>query len=229
RLWSSAAVFEGQEWRGRRAYIFSFHGLVDLASTAPFYLQILVPGLDLRILRTVRLLRVFKLSHYSTAIEDLFSAVYQERKAFVAALYLLLIAVILTSTLMYFAETHHQPEKFSSIPDSIYWSLITLTTVGYGDVSPITWLGKVISIVTAFMGVCVLALLTGIVASAFANQMARRKIIFETQLRKALEDGVLDDDERASLESLRVAFNLSEDQVAALYIQAKKELHDNKS
>jgi voltage-gated potassium channel len=209
-------------------YIFSFNGLVDLAATAPFYLQILMPGLDLRVLRILRLVRVFKLSHYSTAIEDLFSAVYQERKAFIAAIYLLLIAVILTSSLMYFAETTHQPDKFGSIPDAIYWSLITLTTVGYGDVSPVTGVGKIIAVSTAFMGVCVVALLTGIVASAFANQITRRKVIFESQLREALKDGTIDEDEQISLENLRVAFNLSEEQVAEFYLQAQKEQRQKK-
>ena len=228
RLWAAGAMIDGESWRGRVRYIFSFNGLVDLAATAPFYLQILMPGLDLRVLRILRLVRVFKLSHYSTAIEDLFSAVYQERKAFVAAIYLLLIAVILTSSLMYFAETAHQPDKFGSIPDAIYWSLITLTTVGYGDVSPVTGVGKIIAVSTAFMGVCVVALLTGIVASAFANQITRRKVIFESQLREALKDGTIDEDEQISLENLRVAFNLSEEQVAEFYLQAQKEQRQKK-
>jgi voltage-gated potassium channel len=136
--------------------------------------------------------------------------------------------VILTSSLMYFAETAHQPDKFSSIPDAIYWSLITLTTVGYGDVSPITGVGKIIAVSTAFMGVCVVALLTGIVASAFANQITRRKVIFESQLREALKDGTIDEDEQISLENLRVAFNLSEEQVAEFYLQAQKEQRQKK-
>ena len=228
RLWAAGAMIDGESWRGRVRYIFSFNGLVDLAATTPFYLQILMPGLDLRVLRILRLVRVFKLSHYSTAIEDLFSAVYQERKAFIAAIYLLLIAVILTSSLMYFAETTHQPDKFGSIPDAIYWSLITLTTVGYGDVSPVTGVGKIIAVSTAFMGVCVVALLTGIVASAFANQITRRKVIFESQLREALKDGTIDEDEQISLENLRVAFNLSEEQVAEFYLQAQKEQRQKK-
>lgn len=210
-------------WRGRREYMLSFHGIVDALAIAPFYLQAFFPGLDLRILRTLRLLRLFKLSHYSTAIEDLFSAIYEERRSFVAALYLLSIATVLTSTLMYFAEHSYQPEKFASIPSSIYWSIITLTTVGYGDVSPVTWIGKLISIVTAFMGVCVVALLTGIVANAFSNQMARRKVLFEVQVREALKDGLIDATEREDLEKLRVAFNLSEAQAEALFEQVQKE------
>ena len=89
-------------------YIFSFHGIIDLVAILPFYLQVLLPGLDLRVLRILRLLRVFKLSHYSTALEDLFSAIYQERRSFAAACYLLLLALVLTSSFMYYAENAYQ-------------------------------------------------------------------------------------------------------------------------
>jgi voltage-gated potassium channel len=194
-----------------------------MVSIIPFYLQALFPGLDLRVLRTLRLLRIFKLSNYNTAIEDLFSAIYEERKSFIAALYLLVIAFVLTSSLIYFAETKAQPDKFGSIPDSMYWSLITLTTVGYGDVSPVTWIGKVISIITALMGVSVVALLTGILANAFSNQIARRKMIFEDQIREALQDGVVDAVESRSLEALRKEFGLSPQQADALMRHVQRE------
>jgi len=207
----------------RLGYIFSFSGLIDMVSIIPFYLQALFPGLDLRVLRTLRLLRIFKLSNYNTAIEDLFSAIYEERKSFIAALYLLVIAFVLTSSLIYFAETKAQPDWFGFIPDSMYWSLITLTTVGYGDVSPVTWIGKVISIITALMGVSVVALLTGILANAFSNQIARRKMIFEDQIREALQDGVVDAVESRSLEALRKEFGLSSQQADALMRHVQRE------
>ena len=229
RVWACAARFDpGTRLFGsyRLGYIFSFSGLIDMVSIIPFYLQALFPGLDLRVLRTLRLLRIFKLSNYNTAIEDLFSAIYEERKSFIAALYLLVIAFVLTSSLIYFAETKAQPDKFGSIPDSMYWSLITLTTVGYGDVSPVTWIGKVISIITALMGVSVVALLTGILANAFSNQIARRKMIFEDQIREALQDGVVDAVESRSLEALRKEFGLSPQQADALmrHVQREKRL-----
>ena len=229
RLWVSAAknaVDDKIFGSSRLGYMLSFSGVIDLVSILPFYLQALFPGLDLRVLRTLRLLRIFKLSNYNTAIEDLFSAVYEERKSFIAALYLFVIAFVLTSSLIYYAENEVQPEKFASIPDAMYWSLITLTTVGYGDVSPVTWIGKVISVATALMGVSVVALITGILANAFSNQIARRKMIFEDQIREALADGVVDAVEVRSLEQLRKDFGLSKQQADALmrHVQQEKNM-----
>mgnify|MGYP001292849510 FL=1 len=229
RLWVSGAKHAPEDkifGSARLGYMFSFSGLIDLVSILPFYLQALFPGLDLRVLRTLRLLRIFKLSNYNTAIEDLFSAVYEERKSFIAALYLFVIAFVLTSSLIYYAENEVQPEKFASIPDAMYWSLITLTTVGYGDVSPVTWIGKAISVVTALMGVSVVALLTGILANAFSNQIARRKMIFEDQIREAMADGVVDAVEVRSLEQLRKDFGLSKQQADALirHVQQEKNI-----
>lgn len=229
RVWASAAKKDSHGrifGSARLGYIFSFSGLIDLVSILPFYLQALFPGLDLRVLRTLRLLRIFKLSHYNTAIEDLFSAIYEERKSFIAAFYLLIIAFVLTSSLIYFAEHRAQPVEFASIPDAMYWSLITLTTVGYGDVSPVTWIGKVISVITALMGVSVVALLTGIIANAFSNQIARRKLIFEDQIREAMEDGVVDAIETRSLEELRKEFGLSKQQADALMRHVQREKKD---
>ena len=229
RLWASAAKNAAEDkifGSSRLGYMLSFSGVIDLVSILPFYLQALFPGLDLRVLRTLRLLRIFKLSNYNTAIEDLFSAVYEERKSFIAALYLFVIAFVLTSSLIYYAENDVQPEKFASIPDAMYWSLITLTTVGYGEVSPVTWIGKVISVATALMGVSVVALLTGILSNAFSNQIARRKLIFEDQIREALEDGVVDAVEVRSLEQLRKDFGLSKQQADALmrHVQQEKRI-----
>ena len=227
RIWANGASLpsgQGNTWRGRKAYILSFYGLIDLVALAPYFLQMLMPGLDLRIIRAVRLLRVFKISHYSTAIEDLVQAIYEERRSFAATLYLLLITILITSSLMYFAEHKAQPEIFASIPDAIYWAVITLTTVGYGDFTPVTWFGRVISLFTAFLGVCTVAILTGIVASAFANQMARRRVIFETELRKAFADGIISPQEDQILDQLGRAFNLSTEEKEKMMDKVRQEL-----
>ena len=221
RLWSSGARYASSDWKGRKEYLLSFHGVFDLISILPFYLQMLLPGVDLVILRILRLTRLLKLSHYSTAIEDLASAIYAERRSFSAVVYLLAIAVVASSSLMYHAEASVQPDKLASIPHAIYWSMITLTTVGYGDVSPITPIGKAIAIVTAFMGVATLAIFSGIVATSFANQLARKKVLYEQQLRESLSDGLLDEKETQLLEKLQGQFGLSDEVVAEIAKQVK--------
>lgn len=229
RLWSAGARFgEGRAWQGRRAYLLSFSGIVDLVAILPFYLQFLFPGLDLRVLRILRLVRLLKLSHYSTAIEDLVEAVRAERRAFGATLYLLSIALTLTSALMFYAEGEVQPEKFASIPHAMYWSAITLTTVGYGDVSPVTPIGRVISVFTAFLGVSTVAMLTGIVASSFANQVARRRVVYEAELRAALKDGKISRQEEAELARLRERFDFTDQQLADMWAEVEGDLAEKK-
>ena len=231
RVWSAPAKKEvdvsSSPVKARLRYIFSFYGLIDLVAILPFYIQAFFPGLDLRVLRALRLLRILKLNHYNSALDDLFGAIMEEKKSFMTTLYIFSVAFVLSSSLIYYAEHKVQPEAFRSIPYAMYWSIITLTTVGYGDVSPITVFGKSIAAITAIFGVVVVALLTGIVANAFNAQMARRKIIFEDQVRDALLDGVLDSDEEASLDALRKKFGMSKIQADAL-IEHVKSLKENK-
>ena len=211
RVWSAPAredLGENSNFIKRLKYIFSFTGLVDFIAIIPSIITIF-GGLDLRWLRVLRLLRLLKISNYSSAIEDFFSAIMADWRSFTAALYLVLVALFLSSALMYIAENESQPDKFSSIPETMWWSLITLTTVGYGDVSPITPFGKIIGAFTAIMGVCTVALLTGIVASAFANQRAQRTAILEAEINQALSDGVISDLEAKKIEKLRKELNLS--------------------
>jgi voltage-gated potassium channel len=174
-------------------------------------------------LRVVRLLRTFKLSHFNSAIEDLFSALYHARASVYSTIYLFLIALLLTSAAMYHAEHELQPDKFGSIPAAMYWSVISLTTVGYGDVTPVSSLGKFISAITAFLGVSSVAMLTGVVASAFANQVERRKVLLEAELRMAMEDGELTHEESAMIRKMKREFNLSDELVHAMTEQVRRE------
>ena len=212
RVWSAPArndLGNSTNIIKRMKYIFSFTGLIDFLAIIPSILPYFFGGLDLRWLRVLRLLRLLKISNYSSALEDFFSAIKADWRSFSAALYLMVIALFLSSALMYIAEHDSQPEKFSSIPETMWWGLITLTTVGYGDVSPVTPLGKIIGAFTAIMGVCTVALLTGIVASAFANQRAEKAAILEAEISQALSDGVISDDEAQKIEKLRKELNLS--------------------
>ena len=201
----------------KSAYIFSFHGIVDFVATVPFYLQVLVPGLDLRFLRVLRMLRILKFSHYNSALEDLSHAIYHERDTFISAMYIFFIGLLMTSTSMYFVEHAAQPDKFASIPEAMWWSIITLTTVGYGDVSPVTAIGKIIGAITALMGVCSVALLTGIIANAFAKLVDRRKSEFEVAVYRAISDGVLTEEEHDELEKLRLRYRLTPEQAESVF------------
>ncbi len=218
RIWATGANGDGSlssSFKARLKYILGFTGIIDLLAILPSLLPLLF-SVDLRWLRVLRLLRLLKISHYSSALEDLFSAINHERSSFAAASYLFVLALFFASSLMYVAENSVQPEKFSSIPETMWWSLITLTTVGYGDVSPISPLGKIIGAFTAIMGVFSVALLTGIVANAFAHQVAQRKAILEAEISSALEDGEIDVEEKAKIEKLRKRYDISEDHVKAI-------------
>ncbi len=220
RVWSLGAKYAESAWKGRRQYIFSPFGLVDFFATMPHYLHIFFPTLDLRILRVLRLLRVLKLSKYNTALQDLFHAVYSERKAFGSAVFLLTIATIVSASLMHFAEGHEQPQHFGTIPHSIYWAIVTITS-GFGNVDPMTKAGETIALITGFLGVCMAAIMTGIVASAFSNQVARKKAAFEAQLREIFKDGNMSEEEEASLKRLQAHYRLTDEQVQAMLQRAQ--------
>ena len=223
RVWSLGAKYaksEGGSWKGRRQYIFSPFGLVDFFATMPYYMHMFFPYLDLRILRVLRLLRILKLSKYNTALQDLFQAVYSERQAFGSAVFLLTIATVVSASLMHFAEGHEQPEFFGTIPHSIYWAIITITS-GYGNVEPVTKAGEAIALITGFLGVCMAAIMTGIVASAFSNQVARKKAAFEAQIREIFSDGVVSDEEKETLKRLQAHYRLTDVQVEAMLQRAQ--------
>jgi len=229
RVWSLGAKYNrdnGGSWKGRFEYMLSPFGLVDFFATMPHYMHMFFPALDLRILRVLRLLRILKLSKYNTALQDLFHAVYSERQAFGSAVFLLTIATIVSASLMHFAEGHHQPEFFGTIPHSIYWAIVTITS-GYGNVEPLTKAGEAIALITGFLGVCMAAIMTGIVASAFSNQVARKKAAFEAQLREVFSDGNMSDEEQATLKRLQAHYRLSDEQVEAMMLRAKNKSSSN--
>ncbi len=223
RVWSLGAKYDhenGGSWKGRLQYIFSPFGLIDFFATMPHYLHVFFPTLDLRILRVLRLLRILKLSRYNTALQDLFLAIHSERKAFGSAVFLLNIATIVSASLMYFAEGHAQPDLFGTIPHSIYWAIVTITS-GSGNVVAITKAGEAIALTTGFLGLCMAAIVTGIVASAFTNQVARKKAAFEAQLRTVFSDGYMSEDEQDTLKRLQAHYRLSDMQVEAMMLSVK--------
>jgi len=162
---------------GRLRFAMGPYLLIDLLAIAPVYLSLLFPVMDLRVLRIFRLLRLLKLARYSPALHALTRVLVAERHALGAALVVMMGLLILCSTLVFHLENAVQPEKFSSIPAAMWWGLATLTTVGYGDVVPITPLGKIIGGMMMVFGLGMFALPLGIVASAFSRDIHQRDFV----------------------------------------------------
>jgi voltage-gated potassium channel len=165
---------------GRLKFALSPMALVDLGSVLPFYVSLagLEAHLDARVMRVVRLLRIFrvaKLGRYSTALQTLARVARAKKEELAATLSLLVLLLIIASSLIYFAERERQPEQFSSIPAAMWWAIVTLATVGYGDVYPLTVAGKVIGGFIAVLGIGLFALPTGILGAGFMEDVQRRK------------------------------------------------------
>ena len=223
RVWSYGAKYHVEgAWKGRKEYIFSFYGLIDFFATAPFYLQLLFPGSDLRFLRVFRLLRIFKLSRYNSALQDLGEAVIAERESFYSAMFLLLIACLLFSSLIYIAEGQAQPEIFGSIPLAMKWFLMTIIA-GWGGTDPTTGLGSFLIIVTQLIAIMLAAILTGVVATAYNAQVTRREAQYETLVREVLADGVVDAEEQEELDQLKKKFGMTDEQVEMIAEQVRVE------
>jgi voltage-gated potassium channel len=155
--------------------------VIDLLAILPFYLALLV-NIDLRVLRVLRLIRFFKLSRYSPAMHSLIRVLSNEKHTLMGAGLLLIAAMLISSTGMYFLEHNEPDSKFTSVPESLYWAITTLTTVGYGDATPTTPLGKVWAGLTMVMGLCILSLPVAIIATGFAQEAGRRDFVVNWSL-----------------------------------------------
>lgn len=180
RVWSSPedARFAG---RGlpRLRFALTPMALVDLLAVLPFYLGLLgLGGVDLRVVRVLRMFRLFrilKLGRYSVAMQNIGEALRARRGELGFAVFVILVLLLLASTLMYLVEQPHQPDRFGSIPAAMWWGIATLTTVGYGDLVPVTAVGRVLGAVIAVLGIGIFALPAGILAGALNEAVGRRR------------------------------------------------------
>ncbi|MCR8667891.1 ion transporter [Aestuariibaculum sp. M13] len=178
RFWTSDLEYKtGTKFLKRLKFSTSTYGLIDILAILPFYLPLLFP-FDLRVLRILRLfrlLRIFKLGRLSKSMKTITSVLKDSKSELSITIFVAFILLILSSTLMYYVESDVQPEKFENIGQALWWSVATLTTVGYGDVYPITGVGKFLSAIIALIGIGFVALPTGIISSAFVERIQSEK------------------------------------------------------
>ncbi len=180
RLWASIeipAVRQRGPLLGRLMFARRPAQIIDFLAFAPSYLSVFMPAADLRVLRMFRLLRFLKLVRYSPAMVTLGRALYEERRALVGAMILMIGTAVFSGTIMYLIEGATQPKQFGTIPDAMWWALATLTTIGYGDAVPVTPLGKMFGSLVMISGLGLFALPIGIVATAFVNEIHRRDFV----------------------------------------------------
>jgi len=177
RLWSCVSV---EKYKhpifGRIKYIFSPMAIVDLIAIAPFYLTFVVTDTRIiRILRFLRILRATKHSKHTKTFKIITNTLYKKKAELFSSFILMFSLLLICSTGVYFVENEAQPEKFSSIISAMWWAVATLTTVGYGDIFPITPLGKFFGSVSAIFGIGFFALPAGLLASGFSDEMENVK------------------------------------------------------
>jgi voltage-gated potassium channel len=190
RLWTCNVdiPYKGR-LKGRVKYFFSPLALIDLVAILPFYIPMIIP-IDLRFLRVIRLVRIFrilKFGRYSTSLQMLGRVLRKKKSELIVTFFVVFLLLIIASSLIYEFEREAQPEKFSSIPGSMWWAVVTLTTVGYGDIYPITIMGKILSSFIALLGIGLFALPAGILSAGMVEEMQKKKEKNETNDLTVLE------------------------------------------
>jgi voltage-gated potassium channel len=163
-------------WRARLRYVFTPAAIIDFVAIVPFFI-VLLGGADVRTMVLIRLLRLFKLGRYSTGFQSLYEAIRRERQALLASLLVLSSVVLVSASLAYIAEREAQPEDFGTIPDAIWWAIVTVTTVGYGETVPHTVGGRIVAGITMITGILMIALPVAIIGSSFTEVVRQRSFV----------------------------------------------------
>jgi hypothetical protein len=215
-----------QHWlHGRITSAKEAPNLIDLLAILPFFLESLLSHLfDLRFLRVFRLMRLLKLMRYSDATKSLFIVCKREWPVMKASAFIMLLLVMLAACLGYVFEHEAQPDKFENIPQSIYWAVITLASVGYGDISPITPMGRIMTIVLALLGIGIFAIPAAILSSGLSDQLRIERESMMNELYKMLEDGLISAEEREVINSEAKRLHLSEAEVERLLERARVQM-----
>lgn len=178
RMWTSDLLYSELS-RGRAfvKYVFSPMAIIDLVAILPFYLPMILPInlIGIRAIRLVRLLRIFKMNRYSDALVSIGDVFKNKLREITASLFFVFLLLIIASLLIYYAEHDAQPDNFANAFSGLWWAVATLTTVGYGDIYPITAAGRILGAFIAIMGIGVVAIPTGILSSGFVELLEKQK------------------------------------------------------
>jgi len=178
RLWTADLKYKStNKMMSMIIFMFSFMGLIDLLVILPFYLPWIfkVDLRPLRILRLVRMLRILKINRYSNSLNVVGSVLKNKANEIFLTIFITMLLLIVSSTTMYYIEHELQPDKFPNIISSLWWAIATLTTVGYGDVYPVSGIGKILAGIIALLGIGIVALPTGIISSGFIEAINEKK------------------------------------------------------
>jgi len=209
---------------GRLKMAKSTSSIIDLLAIAPFFLEVFLHHLiDLRFMRVFRLLRLLKLTRYTGATQSLMKVIAREWPVMAASAFIMLLLVVMTASLGYLFEHEAQPEKFENIPQSIYWAVITLASVGYGDISPVTPAGRAMTIVLALIGIGIFAIPAALLSSAFSDQLKSDREALVNKLFEMLSDGNIDEEEALYIKTEAKRLHLSDEEVKLLIEKAKRE------
>jgi voltage-gated potassium channel len=203
---------------------------IDFLAIVPFYLEVFLHHvLDLRFLRIFRLARLLKLTRNSDATTVLFRVIAREWPIMSAASFIMGLLLILTASIGYLLEHEAQPEKFENIPQSIYWAVITLASVGYGDISPVTPWGRAMTSVLALLGIGIFAIPAALLASAFSDELIKDRDALKANLFQILKDGKIEAKETQFIRDEAKRLHLSVEEINALIDQVikDKEIEDN--
>ena len=180
RLWVSSLSYPDiSPLSARIKYAFSFMAIIDLLAILPFYLPFLI-RVDLRVLRTLRmfrLTRLLKVNRYTTALKAIADVLRKKSSQLLSSMIIVFILMIISSIIIYNVENPAQPGVFSNAFSGMWWSVVTLTTVGYGDIYPITVTGKIFSAVISILGIGLIAIPTGIISAGFIEKISEQKAL----------------------------------------------------
>lgn len=226
RFWSAPAnpQFRGMSAaQARWAYTTSFFGLIDLVAIVPFFFSFFIPNTET--LRILRLFRIFKLMRYNAAMNTLLTVIKEEAKDLISVIFLLAILLLLASSGIYLFEHEAQPEHFGSILQSMWWGIVTISTVGYGENVPATVPGRIFAGLIMVLGIGLVALPAGILASAFSEQLGRHKVRYRNAVQEILSRGDdITDDDRHVLKSVQNQCNLSEQDARTIFKEVETTL-----